>query len=180
MAMFEAALTDVIAIDADTDTVHFYTAPDNGRKDNHFTANCSCQNFGEEFIEKFASALQSRVSGCVLKEVPPEFTAEAEKLAAEKYRTWEWNYGTNIAYSFTNSMRFSAGRVGVQFNICNNCISGLHFSGDFFGNHPVEELAQMLEGCSLDPEILYARLKEADTAQWIAGVAPEELLLLFR
>ena len=59
MAMFEAALTDVIAIDADTDTVHFYTAPDNGRKDNHFTANCSCQNFGEEFIEKFGKVLKA-------------------------------------------------------------------------------------------------------------------------
>ena len=134
----------------------------------------------DEFIGRFASALQSRVAGCVLEEVPEKFIAEAEKLAAEKYRTWEWNYGTNIAYSFTNSRRFSSGRVGVQFNICNNCISDLHFSGDFFGSHPVEELAQMLEGCSLDPEILYARLKEADTAQWIAGVAPEELLLLFR
>lgn len=59
MAMFEAALTDVIAIDATTDTVHFYNAPGNGRKDNHFTAGCNCQNFGEEFVEKFGKILKA-------------------------------------------------------------------------------------------------------------------------
>ncbi|MBR2938099.1 MAG: hypothetical protein IKB80_06395 [Oscillospiraceae bacterium] len=59
MAMFEAALTDVIAIDAATDTVHFYTAPGSGRKDNHFTAGCNCQTFGEEFIEKFGKVLKA-------------------------------------------------------------------------------------------------------------------------
>lgn len=58
MAMFETALTDVIAIDAATDTVHFYNAPGSGRRDNHMTAACSCQNFGEEFIEKFGKILK--------------------------------------------------------------------------------------------------------------------------
>ena len=59
MAMFEAALTDVIAIDAVTDTLHFYNAPGSGRKDNHLTAACSCQNFGEEFMEKFSRILKT-------------------------------------------------------------------------------------------------------------------------
>lgn len=59
MAMFETALTDVIAIDAATDTVHFYNAPGSGRRDNHMTAACSCQNFGEEFIEKFGKILKT-------------------------------------------------------------------------------------------------------------------------
>lgn len=59
MAMFEAALTDVIAIDAATDTVHFYTAPSSGRKDNHLTAGCNCQSFGPEFMEKFGKILKA-------------------------------------------------------------------------------------------------------------------------
>ncbi len=59
MAMFESALTDVIAIDALTDTVHFYNAPGGGRKDNHMTAACNCQTFGEEFNEKFGKILKA-------------------------------------------------------------------------------------------------------------------------
>lgn len=59
MAMFEAALTDVIAIDAATDTVHFYTAPGGGRRDNHFTANCNCRDFSGEFMEKFDKMLKA-------------------------------------------------------------------------------------------------------------------------
>ena len=133
----------------------------------------------EQFIEKFALALQSKVAGCTLASVPQEYLAKAEQLAAEKYRTWEWNYGTVLAYSFTNSRRFAAGRVGVSFNIRNNCICDLHFSGDFFGTDPAEELAQLLNGCSLEPESLLARIKACGHEKWIAGISPEELLSLF-
>ena len=58
MAMFESALTDVIAIDAAMDTVHFYTAV-GGRQSNYFSAACNCQNFGEEFMEKFDKILKT-------------------------------------------------------------------------------------------------------------------------
>ena len=133
----------------------------------------------EQFIEKFAFALQSQVAGCVLRSVPEEFVAQAQKLADEKYRTWAWNYGTAFAYSFSNSRRFPAGRVSVEFNIKDNCIADLRFSGDFFGLHPAEEFAELLNGTSLEPQILLKKIKECDSSKWIAGVTAEELLTLF-
>ena len=133
----------------------------------------------ESFIEKFALALQSRIAGCVLKSVPEHFIARARELAAEKYSTWAWNYGTVLNYSFTKSRRFPAGRIGVHFNIRENRICDLRFSGDFFGLHPVEEFAALLEGCSLEPEKLLAKINGSGFEKWISGVSAEDLLTLF-
>ena len=133
----------------------------------------------EQFIEKFAFALQSQVAGCVLKSVPDEYISQAQALADEKYRTWVWNYGSVLAYSFSNSRRFPAGRVNVDFNIRDNCIYDLRFSGDFFGLHPVEEFAALLNGCSLDPEILLQKFQSCNYEKWISGISPQDLLSLF-
>jgi len=133
----------------------------------------------EEFIEKFSAALRSEVSGCVLAPLPEKMCAAAEALAQSKYRTWGWNYGTNLEYSFSKSLRFPSGRVGVDFNIRNNVIRDLRFSGDFFGLYPAEELAALIDGTSLDPERLRPRLAELDIGRWISGLTPDDLLRLF-
>ncbi len=57
--MFEAALSDVIAIDTHSDTIHFYRAPGNGVKDTHLAAGYSCPVCSEEFFEKFCRILKA-------------------------------------------------------------------------------------------------------------------------
>ena len=133
----------------------------------------------EGFIEKFAFALQGQVAGCVLKSVPEEFVLQAQKLADEKYRTWAWNYGTVLSYSFSNSRRFPAGRVSVEFNIKDNSICDLRFSGDFFGLHPAEEFAELLNGTSLEPEILLKKIQSCNFEKWISGISAEDIADLF-
>ena len=133
----------------------------------------------DEFMENFSLSLQKQLPGCRIRTIPEDFIADAEKLADQKYRTWEWNYGTVIPYSFRKSKRFPAGRIEVQFNIRNNQIHDLHFSGDFFGLHPVEELAALLNGCSLEPAVLLEKLRTCSFEKWISGVSAAELLELF-
>lgn len=57
--MFEAPLSDVIAIDTDTETIHFYSSAGNGQKDSHLAANYRARPFSEEFFEKFGKILKS-------------------------------------------------------------------------------------------------------------------------
>lgn len=57
--MFEAALNDVIAIETESDSIHFYSAPGSGRKENHLAAGYNCQVFSEEFFEKFDRILRA-------------------------------------------------------------------------------------------------------------------------
>lgn len=57
--MFEAALTDVIAIETESDNIHFYSASGSGRKDNHLAAAYNCQVFSEEFFDKFGKILRA-------------------------------------------------------------------------------------------------------------------------
>lgn len=133
----------------------------------------------ENFISAFSAALQNEVAGCRLAPIPGKMVSAASALADAKYRTWAWNYGTALDYSFSKSRRFPAGRIGVQFNIRGNVIRDLRFSGDFFGLDPAEELAGLIDGTSLDPEKLLARLESLELSRWISGVTPAELLTLF-
>lgn len=58
MAMFEAPLSEVIAIDTDTETIHFYLAG-SGQKPNHLVANYRANPFDEAFFEKLGKILKS-------------------------------------------------------------------------------------------------------------------------
>ncbi|MBR4016734.1 MAG: hypothetical protein IKK11_02855 [Oscillospiraceae bacterium] len=57
--MFETTLTDVIAVDTHNNTIHFYSAPSAGRRDNHIVVSYNCQAFTDEFYEKFDRILKA-------------------------------------------------------------------------------------------------------------------------
>lgn len=58
MAMFDPTLSAVISIDADTDTVHFYTtAP--GQTPRHAVANCRCRALDADYFERFDKVIKT-------------------------------------------------------------------------------------------------------------------------
>ncbi len=63
-----------------------------------------------------------------------------EKLCAEKYNTYEWNYGYSSRYSFHTKKRFSGGGVEVCLDIQDGMIRNAKIFGDFLGDAtPLEE-----------------------------------------
>ena len=133
----------------------------------------------EQFLEKLQKSLQM-ISGAELAEIPAGLQAKASALAEQKYRTWEWNYGTVGRYSYEWKNRFACGGVELRFNVVENRITDMLILGDFFGSADVAELAAKFNG--LPPEI-NAIKKTAETcglAKYITGITPEEFITLFR
>ena len=132
----------------------------------------------ETFLTQLTNAMLT-VSGAEFVEIPEDMVCAAEELANKKYRTWQWNYGTQINYAYSKGKRFPFGTCRVNFNVANNCIADLHLTGDFFGAEDISALSAMLNGVSLEPETLYSAIKKIPVEKFIHGATAEDIISLF-
>lgn len=94
------------------------------------------------------------------------------RLADDRFRRPGWTLGKDPATRFNNSLKLPCGTVEAHYTLKGGVFTELHFSGDFIGEKPAEELAQRLIG--LRPE-------DIENAQdYFEGTTAEELLLLFQ
>lgn len=128
-----------------------------------------------EFIAQLRDGLKKSLDIAEFSPLPPALEAKAERLAEEKYRTWEWNYGSLLAYDYENSARFEGGMVKASINVEGNRIRELRFSGDFFGSRPVEELTECLTGVEPRRSAVLTALAGVELGEYIYGVTAEEL-----
>ena len=135
-------------------------------------------------VEQFLQELQKRLSdiygGREFQAVPDVFCEQGEALANKKYRTWDWNFGTAMNYSYYQKARFACGGVEVAFNVHNNRIADLNISGDFFGSRPAAELAEKLNGSIPRYDDIAAKLAVIEIGDYISGLSTAEFLTLFR
>lgn len=130
-------------------------------------------------MDAFVEHLKKEISACygnlTFAEPSAELCRRAELLAEKKYRTWDWNYGTAIPYEVQKRLRFAGGMIQAEFNVRDNKIESLRFSGDFFGTRPAEELAARLQGMTPQREELLDQLAKIDFQEFIAGITLEEI-----
>lgn len=131
----------------------------------------------DEFLETLRRGAESYF-GVKESEFPAGLTEEAGKLAASRYRSWNWNYGTNLSYSFSKAVRFSGGTLRAGMNIRENRIADLRFTGDFFGSHPVDALESHLNGLPPRAEEICRALSGFPLDDFIAGASPELIAAL--
>ena len=123
----------------------------------------------EELFEK--GAVDEYVLGAVQ-------TADIEKLAKEKYATWEWNYGKAADYSYKNAKRFSSGTVELNLDIKNGVIERCKISGDFLALTGVEGLENAVIGRRADRNELKQALVAFDFSRYY-GISLEDFLECF-
>jgi lipoate-protein ligase A len=94
------------------------------------------------------------------------------RLADDRFRRPGWTLGKDPATRFNSSLKLPCGTVEAHYTLKGGVFTEIHFSGDFIGEKPAEELAQRLIGQR--PEDL------ADVQDYFEGTGTEELLLLFQ
>ena len=130
------------------------------------------------FIQKLAGELIRR-TGAVKRDIPETLKKEADALADLKYRSWEWNYGVNTVYTYCKSGYFPFGSCRVEFNVSENRICDLRFTGDFFGAADVSFLSQRLNGLRPERALIYEALKKIPLSEFINGADADALISLF-
>jgi len=111
-------------------------------------------------------------------QLTPEDWSAVRQLALERYKSWEWNYGSSPAFNMRRSVRYAGGEIEVFLVVQKGIVQSVRVIGHFFGQRDVAELEQHLAGCGYLPEALEERLAAFDIPQYFAGFSASELLSL--
>ncbi len=109
-------------------------------------------------------------------ELSSEELARAEKLADEKYRTWDWNFGYSPKYTFTKKKRFDGGTVSTFITVCDGKIEEIKVYGDFFGVGELSDIEIALCGIKHNETAVREALSKFEIGNYFGKIALPELL----
>ncbi|UQZ81438.1 Lipoate-protein ligase LplJ [Paenibacillus konkukensis] len=102
--------------------------------------------------------------------------AAVHRLADERYRSWDWNYGQSPAFNVHMMKRLPAGTFDVRLDVEEGLIRSAAVYGDFFGVGDVQEFAARLAGVRYDAKALSELLEVIDLPYYFGPVTKEEWL----
>lgn len=127
-----------------------------------------------EFWDYLKTALAA--DGIVPVSLQPEELDQIAALKAEKYDTWQWNYGASPKYDRVARRRFPGGLLELHLTVKAGRIEGIRIFGDFLALRPVESLADALLGCPYRREDLTAVLDGMPLEDHLGTITAEQFL----
>lgn len=133
-------------------------------------------------IEQFKNLIVEQLiaSGDQETILSAEYIKKAEKLANEKFRTWDWNFAHSPIFTWQNKVYLeNKGTVDIRLNIEAGIIKNAKIYGDFLGYEGTQSIEEKLIGCKyLKPEITQ-KLQDCDIkAIFGANFTIEEIINL--
>ena len=101
---------------------------------------------------------------------------EINKIAKNKYETWEWNYGKSPNYKYETAVKHPSGVIEYHLNVENGNIKDISIYGDFFGKKDIKELESKLIGVKHSIIELEIALNEINMDDYILGLSTEEFI----
>jgi lipoate-protein ligase A len=139
-------------------------------------------------IDQFRTSLLQSIFGLSdIEDVPRAELTEVDwegirRLAEERYRNWDWNYGKSPKANVRHRKRFEgAGTIDLRLDIEEGRIALMRIFGDFFGTADVAELEVRLTGIKYERSEAEAALSDTDVRPYFGAVdkaAFLDLLLL--
>ncbi|MEK3723836.1 lipoate--protein ligase [Paenibacillus sp. FSL H8-0034] len=134
-------------------------------------------------IKQFRDILLQQLFDCSLADVPQYHLTEDDwaavhKLADERYRSWDWNYGRSPKSNIQNIFKFPSGIIDVRLNVIQGKIASIHIFGDFFGTHDVAELEQQLTGIQYEQQAIFNVLNNIDIHHYFGNLTIEQFMAL--
>lgn len=127
-----------------------------------------------EFWDYLKGALVE--DGIVPVRLPPEELVQVAALKAEKYDTWQWNFGASPKYDRVLRHRYPGGLLEIHLTVKAGRIEGIRIFGDFLALQPVDALEKAMTGCVYRREALEAALEQVSVADCLGTVTAQQLL----
>ena len=99
-----------------------------------------------------------------------------QRLADEKFNTWEWNYGHSPKATLVHSARLACGTVEIHLTLTENRIASCRFGGDFLGNLPASEVETALTGIPYEIDAIRKCLSKLEINRYFDRVSSNDLL----
>ncbi|WP_419787145.1 lipoate--protein ligase [Pseudodesulfovibrio sp.] len=132
-----------------------------------------------EFIERLMGYISESTDQTNMTLTAGE-TEAIEQLATERYRTWDWNFGSSPAYNFSKRTRTPGGLLDVHLYVKKGIITEVRLFGDYFGVRDIAELEALLRESRHSRASLEERLKDVKLDEYLHAVTlPDFLDCLF-
>jgi len=99
-----------------------------------------------------------------------------ERLVAEKYNTWDWNFGYSPKYNFKHNIRTNGGHIEFNFEVKNGIINKAKIFGDYFSVRDTSEIESLLTGQLHNPQNLRLALEKIDIGLYFKNTSLDELI----
>ena len=99
--------------------------------------------------------------------------AEIRKLQAEKYDTWQWNFGKSPKFHTCCKQRLPEGLLEIHLDVAEGSIAGIQILGDFLALTDLQPLENALTGCPYKEDAVLRVLGEFDLGSFLGGITGE-------
>ncbi len=97
------------------------------------------------------------------------------KLRAEKYATWEWNYGHSPRFNIKRVKRFSIGEIDLRLFVEKGIIKEFKVFGDFFGKEPIENFEKIFIEKKYEHKLILDLLDKLEIKDYFGDIDKLEL-----
>jgi len=131
-------------------------------------------------VEEFAESIMQHI----LKKYPQseryQFSgsdiAQIEHKVAEKFGTWEWNFGNSPQYQFQKMARTGGGTLEIDMNIEKGVIQEIRIFGDFFGDGDTQDIEKLLVGTAHEEAAIRNRLASVNWPKYFVNISLDEFV----
>ncbi|MCC6817729.1 MAG: lipoate--protein ligase family protein, partial [Bacteroidia bacterium] len=102
--------------------------------------------------------------------------AAIEKLADEKYRTWDWNFGYSPKYTYRKLIKSEGGNIEIYIFVEKGVITEFKFFGDFFNVKDKEEIETALIGKRHEYDAINACLSQFKIPDYFNNTSQEDIM----
>jgi lipoate-protein ligase A len=127
-----------------------------------------------QFREKIIQSIFRDAKKIPIYRLSEEHWEEVKKLANEKYRTWDWNFGRSPEFNIQKTNRFAFGQIDARMQVKDGVIEEIKFFGDFLGHGDTEEIEKNLTGKKYKEEEILPVLKSYNLNLYFGTITPEE------
>lgn len=129
-----------------------------------------------EFYDLIINYIARKYDDVSFYEYSENDIATINKLADEKFRTWEWNFGYSPKYTFQKMVKTEGGNIEIYIYVEKGVIGEFKFYGDFFNVKDKEEIEQALIGCKHETDSIREVLSKFEVAQYFNNTSENELI----
>ncbi len=98
------------------------------------------------------------------------------RLADEKYKTWEWNFGYSPKYNFSRSIKANGGNIQYHLEVKNGIIEKIKIYGDYFSMLDTSGVEQLLINQPHERNAIAERLQSIDIGKYFKNVTMDEFV----
>ncbi len=136
---------------------------------------------GFKSLDEVQAALQDILaSGDCQMELTEDQLAEVQRMADEKFSTWDFIYGRSRQADLVRKAKLPCGTVEAAISLDRGLITSITFSGDFMFDEPATELESKLIGCRFDRSTVAEIIAQLSISRHFKGATIDDFLgLLF-